>query len=157
MKFKMYKNCPRCEIKMDANLVVCPNCQLNFNKFNEATNAEAKEALKHGEKENVLMRKGYPTDVNKVAFILLTIFLGFTGAHYYKVGRYKMGIFFSFFFLIGVANAVLSIYKSTVFSGNMGKIFYLLVLIWGVVLLIWVFDIYKVCFNKFKIPVSRRG
>ena len=45
---------------MPNEMVICPSCQLNFNKFNGATNAEAKVAMRKGEKDNVLMRTGLP-------------------------------------------------------------------------------------------------
>lgn len=156
MKLKMKKKCPRCSTKMAADLIICPSCQLNFNKFYEATNEEAKEAMRNGDKDQVLMRKGYPSDVKKLSFILLTVFLGFMGAHYYRVGRYKMGIFFTSFFIVGVANAIVSTLVKTALTGAFWEIFTVLVLVWGAVLFMWFTDIYKVCFNKFKIPVSRQ-
>lgn len=149
------KHCPRCNQKMPVEIVVCPECQLNFQKFETATNAEAKKAIRQGEKDKVLLRKGRPSDVNFVKLLLLTIFLGFTGAHYYYVGRNKMGLFFSIFFGVGVLNAVLSRVLNATPKGDLYQIFIGLVLVWGVVLFLWIIDISKVSFNKFKIPVSR--
>lgn len=149
------KHCPRCNQKMPIEIVVCPSCQLNFQKFETATNKEAKEAIKEGEKDRVLMRKGVPSDVNKIVLMLLTCLLGFTGAHYYFVGRYKMGAFFSIFFFVGIINAVMSIFLTEIPKSFVYELFTLLVLVWGAVLVMWIIDIVKVCFNKFKIPVSR--
>lgn len=149
------KRCPRCDEKMPVEVVVCPGCQLNFQKFDSATNAEAKQAIKQGEKERVLMRKGCPSDVNKIKLLLITIFLGFTGAHYYYVGRYKMGAFFSIFFFVGIINAILTSLLETAPKGDLYQIFTLLVLTWGAVLVLWIIDMAKVCFNHFKVPVSR--
>ena len=148
------KHCPRCNFKMPKEIAVCPNCQLKFQKFELATNKEAKEAFRQGESDRVIFRKGYPNDVKKPILILLTVLLGFTGAHYYYVGRIKMGLFFSFFFCVGIINSILtSIIKINV-EGDLYQLFYLLVLIWGIVILMWIADIVKVCFNTFKIPVS---
>lgn len=155
MKLGLNKKCPRCETKMATSLVVCPNCQLNFKKFNEATNAEAKKAIKEGNKDQVLLKKGYPADVKKWSLILITIFGGFLGAHYYRVGRYKMGLFFTIAFLIGCANAIINTLVEQSGSGVVWEIFTLLVLVWGAVLFMWIIDIAKVCLNQFKIPVSR--
>ena len=149
------KRCPRCETKMPIEIVVCPNCQLNFQKFDNATNAEAKQAIKQGENERVLMRKGRPSDVNFVRLLLITIFLGFTGAHYYYVGRYKMGAFFSIFFAVGIVNAIISTLVNATPTGDLYQVFTLLVLVWGFVIMLWIIDIAKVCLNSFKIPVSR--
>ena len=149
------KRCPRCNTKVPVELVSCPSCQLNFQKFETATNAQAKQAIKEGEKEKVLMRKGRPTDVKFVPLLLLTIFLGFTGAHYYYVGRYKMGAFFSIFFGVGIINAILNALLDSTLTGELYQVFTLLVLVWGFVIFLWIIDIARVSFNKFKIPVGR--
>ena len=149
------KRCPRCNSKVPVEIVSCPNCQLNFNKFESATNKEAKQALNEGEKDRVLMRRGRPRDVKFVPLLLLTIFLGFTGAHYYYVGRYKMGAFFSIFFGVGIVNAIINALLKVRPTGDLYQIFTLLVLVWGAVIALWIIDIAKVCFNHFKIPVSR--
>ena len=150
------KRCPRCNTKMPVEIVSCPSCQLNFQKFESATNKEAKEAINMGEKDRVLMRKGRPSDVSFVKLLLLTIFLGFTGAHYYYVGRYKMGAFFSIFFGVGIVNAIINSLLKTTPTGDLYQVFVLLVLVWGAVLALWIIDIAKVCVNHFKIPVSRK-
>ncbi len=149
------KRCPRCNHKMPIEIVVCPNCQLNFNKFESATNSEAKEAIRMGEGERVVMRKGRPIDVKFVPLLLITILLGFTGAHYYYVGRYKMGAFYSIFCAVGFVNAIITTLLDVTPKGDLYQIFTLLVLIWGIVIMLWIVDIAKVCLNKFKIPVSR--
>ena len=141
---------------MPVEIVVCPSCQLNFQKFEKATNKEAKEAIAEGEKEKVLMRKGRPSDVKFVPLLLFTILLGFTGAHYYYVGRYKMGLFFSIFFAVGLVNGIISSMFKEAPTGDLFQIFTLLVLVWGAVLVLWIVDIAKVCLNHFKIPVGRR-
>lgn len=150
------KHCPRCKQKMPIEVVQCPNCLLSFTKFETATNKEAKEAIKSKEHDRVLMRVGFPSDVNKLKLLLLTIFLGFTGAHYYYVGRYKMGIFFSIFFCVGITNAILTLLIDSVTDGLIFEIFYLLVLVWGFVIMLWIVDIAKICLNRFKIPVGKK-
>ena len=150
------KRCPRCDSKVPVEMLVCPSCQLNFQKFDTATNKEAKEAIKTGEKERVLMRKGLPSDVKRWKLLLITIFLGLFGGHYYYVGRYKMGAFFSIFFFVGITNAILTALLPEMPKGELYQIFTLLVLIWGVVILMWSIDIAKVVLNKFKVPVSRK-
>lgn len=155
MKINLKKKCPRCKTKMTYELVICPNCQLNFNKFNEATNFEAKQAIKENRKEDVLLRVGCSNDIKRWALILITIFGGFFGLHYYYVGRYKMGMFFSLSCLIGIINAIITMYVNASLTGFFWEIFSVLVLVWGFVIVMWIIDIAKVCLNKFKIPVSR--
>ena len=140
---------------MPNEMLICPSCQLNFTKFNTATNAEAKVAMRAGEKDKVLMRKGLPSDVSRIKLLIITIFLGFTGAHYYYVGRNKMGLFFSIFCGVGLINSIITALMETIPSGDLYQIFSLLTLVWGMVGIIWIVDIAKVCLNKFKVPVSR--
>ena len=139
---------------MPKEINICPTCQLNYDKFNNATNSEAKVAIHMDERERVLYRRGCPSDVSKVKLLLLTIFLGFTGAHHYYVGRTGKGIFYSIFFVIGVVNAILTTVLQSTLHGELWEIFTLLVLIWGVVIMMWLIDIADVILNRYKIPVS---
>lgn len=155
MRINLSKKCPRCKTKMDYDLVICPNCQLNFKKFNSATNLDAKIAIKEGRSGDVLLRKGCPSDVKQWVLILITFFGGLFGLHYYYVGRYKMGIFFTLACLVGVINSVITMFVTSVLTGFLWELFSLLVLVWGFVIFMWIIDVAKVCLNKFKIPVSR--
>ncbi len=148
------KHCPRCGYKVPSEIAVCPNCQLNYQKFSMATNNEAKHAYQLGESERVILRVGCPSDVSRIKLLLITIFLGFLGGHYYYVGRNKMGAFFTVFATIGIINGLITYILKATPSGDLYQVFYILVLIWGVVLILWIIDIAKVSFNKFKIPVS---
>lgn len=154
MKFADKKRCPRCGKKVLSEVGVCPQCKLNYAKFFSATNKEAKIALKRGEKESVIYRKGIPSDVSKLKLLLLTVFLGFCGGHLYYIGRKNLGIFYSVFFCVGLAYAIISAYTKFNWNSEVGQFLYILVLVWGVVLIMWIVDIVKVCFNRFKIPVS---
>ena len=153
MKMFENKRCPRCNYKMPKECGVCPSCRLNYDKFNSATNTQAKQAISQGEMDRVIFRKGVPIDVSKLKLFLLTLFLGFTGAHYYYVGRKKMGLFFSIFFIVGILNAAVQFLVLP--HNDMLEILTLASLIWGLVLMLWIIDIFKVIFNGFKIPVSR--
>ncbi len=150
----MNKRCPRCNTKVPSEIIICPTCQLNYNKFALATNEEAKNALQQGEKDRVLLKKGYPNDVKKWKLILITIFLGFLGGHYYYVGRNGKGTLYTIFFIIGIMNAIITAIPGISPSGDLWEVFSFLVLIWGLVIVMWLIDIIHVIFNKFKIPVS---
>lgn len=134
---------------------MCPDCELNFKKFEEATNHDAKIMLKSKQKEQVLLRASRPSDVSFWKLLLITIFTGFFGGHYYYVGRTKKGLFFTFFFFVGIINALISVFAKVDLKGDLWEVFYFLVLVWGVVIALWIIDIANVCLNKFKIPVSR--
>jgi len=148
------KRCPRCNFKVDSSTNTCPACRLNYQKFNMATNAEAKKAMREGDKDRVVFRTGVPSDIKKWQLILITIFLGFCGGHYFYTGRKNRGLFYFCFFVVGVVNAVINLITGGSPKGDMYQIFYLLVLVWGIVVVLWLVDIIKVCFNRFKVPVS---
>ena len=42
---KTNKKFPRCDAKMPVSAMICPRCELNFKKFDTATNAAGKKAL----------------------------------------------------------------------------------------------------------------
>ena len=156
MRTQFKKKCPRCQNKIMASLKTCPHCSMDFEKFYTATNKEAKQAIREGEKHRVLMRMGVPSDVKMYKLLLMSIFLGFLGGHHYYVGRWKMGLAYSMFFIIGCVNGVLT----TLFKGSMvGGVFAileLLVLGWGLILILWILDVIKIIFNRYKIPVGRK-
>ncbi len=154
MKIFENKHCPRCDMKMPKEVMVCPKCRLNFVKFDQATNQEAKAALKLGEKERVLYRKGCSKDIKRWKLLLITIFLGLFGGHNYYVGKTRRGVFFTIFFIIGLINIIITDVLNLRPSGDLWEVFTFLVLIWGVVIFMWVIDIVKVALNRFKIPVS---
>ncbi len=148
------KKCPRCNFKTSKSANICPNCQLNYTKFDTATNEEAKRAISAGEHSRVVYRKGCPSDVSKVKLLLLTIFLGFMGAHLYYVGRRKRAIVYTVFFIIGLTYTLITTLLTITSYSFVLEIFYLLTLGWAVVIVMWFADIVHVIFNKFKIPVS---
>lgn len=148
------KRCPRCNFKVDRDANVCPKCRLNYIKYNSATNKEARVAFSAGESDRVLMRKGCPSDVKRWKLLLITIFSGFFGGHYYYTGRKKWGIFFSAFCLVGLINSLILLVTGSTPKGDLYQIFYLFVLVWGIVIMLWLVDIVKVALNRFKIPVS---
>ena len=135
------KRCPRCGYKVDKNIAVCPQCQLKYAKFESATNAEAKDALKAGEKSRVLYRKGCPSDVNRWQLAGIALCLGFMGAHHYYVGRNKKGIFYTIFCCIGLLYTLLTTFIKNMEYNFAIDLLYTLYLVWGVVLIMWIIDI----------------
>ena len=139
-----------------ASLKTCPHCSLNFEKFYTATNKEAKEAIREGESHKVLMRTGRPDDVKLYKLLLLSIFLGFIGVHHYSVGRWKSGLAYSIFFIVGCVNGVLTSILESSIVGGAYAILELLVLGWGLVLILWILDVVKIILNRYRIPVGRK-
>jgi len=148
----MNKRCPRCKTKAPYATVVCPECKLNYQKFEQATNKEAKKNIRAGEKEQVLMRNSRPSDVVWWKLLLMAIFLGWVGGHHYYVGRNKMGLFYTLTFVLYLT--IFFIIKLVV-TQFIFDVYSVLMLTWGFVVFMWIVDVAKICLNKFKIPVSR--
>ena len=130
----------------------CPDCGLNFAKFAKATNAEAKRAMRKGEKERVLNSSQRPSDVSKTKLLLSCIFGGLFGAHEFMLGRWLRGLFYCITTMLAFVLAWLQMYDFT--SVAFEYITEIVYLVWVVILVIWIDSIFKIIFNKYKIPVS---
>lgn len=150
---KEFKRCPRCNFKTPNDLARCGDCGLNFIKFNDATNAEAKSAFRMGEKERVLHSRHIPSDVNKITILLQCIFGGWFGLHYFSLGKKWRGIFQ----ILGLVFAFVYTFaavKHNIRSGYLGNLVLVCGIIWATSFIIWLFDILSIIFNRFKYPVS---
>lgn len=146
------KKCPRCGNECLLSQVECDECGLLFARVELATNKDGKKRLRRGQKEQVIYVKKYPSDVKKWKMILMTVFLGLFGAHYFYVGKWKKGLCMLVYFLaVLFMGVIFNAYFISIWSGNFFTIFGPLT---GIYTLVWLFDIYRVTFNKFKIPVS---
>lgn len=94
-KIKEFKRCPRCDTKTVIYNDKCPACGLVYSRLINASNKEAKKAIKRGEKNKVICDKTLPSDVNKWKLFFMSLFLGMFGGHYYYIGKYKTGAVFT--------------------------------------------------------------
>lgn len=146
------KKCPRCGNICLISQVKCDDCGLLFARVEQATNKAGKVRLARHQKEQVIYLKKCPYDVKKWKLILMTIFLGLFGGHYFYVGRWKWGLaMLSYFFAVFFMGVVFNAYFLTIWSGQFFSIFGPLT---GIYAIVWLNDIRRVCFNSFKIPVS---
>lgn len=150
-KEKRFKRCPRCGFKTYNSFKVCGKCDLNFEKFELATNFEGKDALRKGEKERVVYTKSLPRDVSKWELFFLALFLGWTGAHLWKVGRLNRAICHSMGIVLFAIYAIISMFEVNNFLWNVGNI---CGAFWAVTFALSIIDIIEIGFNKFKVPVS---
>ena len=141
--------CPRCGNKIDEENKSCPYCNLKTSVIINAKNSDAKLALKNGDKDKVFLSSYKPQDVSKTKLLLLSIFLGFAGAHCYYVGRVARGLTILAVFVIGITFAgipetwELHKYVSGIVAGAFGFV--------GVMM--WWSDIVAIIFNRYKIPI----
>lgn len=151
LKEKRFKRCPRCKLKTFNSAKVCGKCELNFDKFNKATNFEGKEALKKGEKERVVFTHSLPIDINKWELFFIALIFGWAGAHLWKVGRFARAICHSIGLVLGGVYLIISLYNVNNVLWNIGNI---CGAFWIITLALTIFDLFEIMFNKFKVPVS---
>lgn len=150
---KEFKRCPRCRTKVPNDFGRCGNCGLNFVKFQDATNTEAKSAFRMGEKERVLHTTHRPSDVSKFKILMLCIFGGWLGFHYFSLGKLWRGIFQAIGFGFGLIYTRCAVILA-IRSGYLGFFILLLGIAWAISVAIWISDILAIIFNRFKYPVS---
>ncbi len=150
---KEFKRCPRCNFKMANSLTKCGRCGLNYDKFNLATNAEARSAFRMGEKERVLHTRHIPSDVNKTKMFFISILGGWFGLHYFSLGKVWRGLLQ----IVGTIFAfVYSYFAMTkgIRTGYLGALILLCGIVWASTFIIWWADTIAILFNRFKYPVS---
>ncbi len=147
-KNKLYKKCPRCGNRCLVNQTECEECGLLFSRLEFASNKMAKKKLIHFDYDYVIYTKDLPKDVTRWKLILLTIFTGIFGGHYYYVGKYIKGLLMtaSFVYLLfcTIFNAQLAEFLET----------YYLYFPIGVSAFAWMLSLVFVVSNKFKVPIT---
>ena len=145
--------CPRCGNKIPKESSSCLYCKLSVDKIVNASNTEAKRAMRNKQKERVVLSSYRPNDIKKSKLVLMTVLLGWTGAHCYYVGRMGRGFTILLCLVLGLAfvaipeSWALHAYVSGIVAGALG-------FVW---LFTWWTDIVNVCVDKFRIPVVLKG
>ena len=143
-----YKKCPRCKNKVQDYQKKCDECGLIFSRLDKAQNKFARKELLGGHKENVVYVKKLPSDVSRWKLILLCGFLGVFGAHCFYVGRYPRGFYM---LIVGLISIVMSVLPFTEIYEKFISFFFILP---GLLAYMWIFDIVRIGFGTFKIPVA---
>ena len=148
--FKRKKTCPRCDLKMPESTEECPDCGFIFSRLKLATNKDAKTKMRHGERDFIVKTNMLPSDIKYTKLLLLTIFIGIFGGHYFYVGRYFRGSILLVNFLMVV---LVAIFNAELFALNENLVGALCTIA-GFIMLLWLWDIFMVAFKKFKVPVA---
>lgn len=141
--------CPKCGNKIYPQQMCCPYCKTSVEVIKRASNEQAKIALKNKEKEKVVLASFLPYDVSKKKLLLLSIFLGWAGAHCYYVGRMGRGFAMLLCFIVGLTFVsipetwALHAYLSGIVAGIIGF----------ACVFTWWMDIVRIIGNRFKVPV----
>lgn len=156
MKFKTgspFRRCPRCKEKCFVHEKSCHECGLIFERLNYVSNKSAKKNLLRFNKKDVIMTADWPYDAKKLTALLLSGFLGFSGAHNFYLGRFFKGLFVLVGLLLSLTGVLLTefgYFDTTVFN----VIRYLAIIPGSSVLIFWVSDFFSIFLERYKIPVS---
>ena len=145
--------CPKCYGKIDKKTNRCSYCGFKMSELDGATNKQAKQAMKTIYKDDILYSTKLPEDVKKSHLVLWCVFLGFFGAHHFSVGKFWQGFFMC---LVTCLTATFSIVTAFV-QGVYQKIFEVLTVFQGAVLIMWVSDLVKIVANRYKVPVYKES
>lgn len=150
--YSMYKKCPRCKERCFQHEKSCHECGLIFERLNYTSNKSAKKLILKGNYKDTIKTSDWPADAKKTTATLLCLFLGYTGAHNFYLGRFiKAGISL-FGFVLAVVMVVLTDY---IYGTTTWNILWLISIIPGTcVLLFWFSDLISIIFERYKIPVA---
>ena len=151
MKFrrrpKTTKVCPRCGNKCLLAQEKCDDCGLLFSRMQYASNKAAKKKIAHFDSDFVIYTKDYPSDLKWWKVLLMTIFTGLFGGHYYYVGKFWKGGLMTagFIYLI----------FCTIFNAQMVNALqtYGAYLPISFLAFAWIYSLSSVLLKKFKVPV----
>ncbi len=152
-KIKEFKRCPRCDTKALIYQDKCPACGLVYSRLINASNKEAKKALKRGEKHKVITDKTLPSDVSKWKLFFLALFLGMFGGHYYYIGKTKTAVAFT------VSTALLMIGAALIQNDSSLWVEYyfwmwFFILPASCCLIVLAIDLVKILCNSFRVPIA---
>lgn len=142
--------CPICGCKVKYG--ICPYCKVTDDQIKGASNKKAKECLKKGEKDKVVLSSTMPSDLNRTRVLLFAILLGLWGGHSYYIGRVKRGLFSSITFIVSFMSFV--VYRTWLETSKaMAIIMYLCVFVEVIALCMWIGDIIKTLCKTLPVPV----
>jgi len=147
-KTKTTKKCPRCGNKCLIAQSKCEECGLLFSRMEYASNRAAKKKLLKFDRDFIIYTNQYPKDLPYWKVLLMTIFTGLFGGHYYYVGKYIKGGLMSASFVY--------LLFCTIFNAQMVELletqyFYLPI---GIAGFAWLYSLSCVILRKFKVPVT---
>lgn len=131
---------------MLASAQKCDECGLIFSRLDYATNQAAKEKLKKGDRDYILMVSTLPKDISYLKLLLYTLLLGLLGGQYYYVGKYVKGVLMTLMFTYGIF--------CVIFNSLLVDYLTILYIPMGVGVLSWMVSCMYVICKRFKVPVS---
>ena len=150
--------CPKCYNKIKKEQTRCQHCGFDISIMDGASNKAAKKAKKTIYKDDILYTTEIPYDVSKKKLFLFSIFLGLFGVHHFYVGKFWLGLYMC------VSTSVTLILSILITSFNiidakdiLYSAFQFSLVFQGVNVIMWVVDMIRIFFERYKIPVYKKS
>ena len=142
-KNSAYKKCPRCGNKCLLAQEKCEECDLVFSRLQYASNKAARKKIRKFDTDFVIQTTQLPPDIKWWKLLLISLFTGIMGGHYYYVGKYVKGGLMSAVFVYLIFLAFFNPYFTNGY-------YYIPV---GIAAFSWIVSLVYVSVKKFKVPV----
>lgn len=147
--------CPKCYGKIDKKQQRCQHCGFYMNQLDNASNKEAKRIRRTIYKDDILYSTKIPYDVSKKKLLLFSIFLGLFGVHDFYVGKIWQGLYFCISTSVTLIVSTVLMIMNTIFDNIVQRIFEFWTVFQGFAIIFWIWDIFKISLERFKIPVYK--
>lgn len=151
MKFKskpkLYKKCPRCGNRVLSSQTKCEECGLLFSRLEFTSNKAAKKKLRKFDRDFIIYTTQFPKDVSRIKLILLSLFVGLFGGHYFYVGKYFKGVLM----ILGMIYTFLCTLFNNYLADAMETQFLFVPI--GIYAVGWIVSVVLILSGKFKVPV----
>ena len=147
--------CPICGAKM-VNKQLCPYCKIIDKQVYGASNKKVKQCRKTDNKDLIYYTTVIPSDVNKVALWLFTIFLGWCGVNHFIINRPVRAWYSVLSTVISFIMTFVNLFadpKTLAGEWIIYFIYFGVMICMAVNVVMWVFDMISLLFKGFKIPV----
>lgn len=150
--------CPKCYAKIAKGKNRCDSCGFNLNELKDASNKQAKMALKTVYRDDVVYTSQLPADVSKKRLLLFVIFLGIFGVHQFYVGKILSGLYNAIVSVLTIVFGAILLAGNIVASNNIFYIIFQFMLVFqGINIILWIKSIIDVATNRFKVPVYKES
>lgn len=157
--------CPKCGARIPHESPICFKCGTKLKQIREASFLAVREAKRTYQPEKIVYSTVFPKDLSYKKTLLMGLFLGLFGGHYFYTQRYPMGFFYlicSLFFCICsiIPGAVcgfdvdFTVAIPQVYNTPTLDAVFITSCICGILIVsLWIRDIIMLIFKRFKVPV----
>lgn len=157
--------CPKCGARIPHESHICFKCGTRLTQIREASFLAVKEAKRTYQPEKIVYSTIFPKDLSYKNTLLMCLFLGLFGGHYFYTQRYPHAISYLicsayFFACIIVPGAMVGfqvdftiVIQSVYNTPTLDAIFVMSCVCGAIIFVLWIKDIFALIFKKFKVPV----